>query len=693
VPCSPTLPDLLLCPLPAAHSLHAPANDGTRRALDGGPTGTVGPWRLIQKIGEGGMAEVWMAERSDGLLVRPVAVKLPRKGWGNTLFCHRLARERDILDTLHHPNIARLLDAGMTSSGQPFLVLEYVAGKPIDLYCQAQKLSVHARLELFLQVTAAIAFAHHSLVLHRDLKPSNILVTGEGAVRVLDFGIAKLLELGRTEETDLTLYTGHALTLDYASPEQIAGEPLTVSSDVYSLGVILYELLTRVRPYRLKRKSIVGLEEQILEIEPPIPSKVTGDNELRRTLRGDLDSIVMMALRKRPQSRYLSVESFADDLQRYLQKRPVLARPNRPSYRASMFIRRHRLAFLNGTLLLLIVIAASAITAWQARAAFAEKKQAEEAKALIISMLLDAHSYWGIGRPVSALDILRHTQHRLMTLPISDVKTRVQVLDILGASLLSQEDIADAGAAIGRAAQEAVKLPPSDPERFRSRLLVNWVLLSRGQTNRVRGEADHLLEDMRRFGSAFPEDFAGAWRIRSAVAIADRDSGAAIASALAARQIAESRLGMHHNQSVLSLVDLCYAYDMAGRQDLALKTGELAVRRGLETYANRETHPNVLKARVALAQAIARSGQPARGIQMARAAIEDVSALFGSSSAVVGLDLATLAEMQMRDGQWLAARQSIERSQSILARHFRTDSPAYASLAKLRSEIEPGGRP
>ena len=156
---------------------------------------------------------VWMAERSDGLLVRPVALKLPRKGWGNTLFCHRLARERDILDTLHHPNIARLLDAGMTASGQPFLVLEYVAGERIDRYCRARKLPVSARLELFLQVTSAIAFAHHSLVLHRDLKPSNILVTDEGAVRVLDFGIAKLLELGRTEETDLTLYAGHALTL------------------------------------------------------------------------------------------------------------------------------------------------------------------------------------------------------------------------------------------------------------------------------------------------------------------------------------------------------------------------------------------------------------------------------------------------------------------------------------------------
>jgi len=660
--------------------------------LDEPASNVVGPWRLVEKIGEGGMAEVWMAERSDGLLLRPVALKLPRKGWGNALFCQRLARERDILDTLQHRNIARLLDAGMTPSGQPFLVLEYVAGERIDWYCQSHKLSIQARLDLFLQVAEAIAFAHHSLVLHRDLKPSNILVTNEGAIRVLDFGIAKLLEFGRTEQTDLTLYAGPALTLDYASPEQIAGEPLTVSSDVYSLGVVLYELLTGTRPYRLKRRSGAGLEQQILEIEPPPPSKIAGDNELRRAIQGDLDSIVMMALRKRPQARYLSVESFAEDVQRYLQKRPVLARPNGPSYRASMFIRRHRLVFLYGTLLLLVLIATSAVTASQARTAFAQRKQALEAKALVISMLFDAHSYWGTGKPVSALDMLRQTQHRLMTFPVSDTKTQVQVLDILGASLLSQEDLIDAETAIHRAAQEAVKLPSSDPERLRSRLLVNWIFLSRGRTDRIRPNINHLLEDMRHFGSAFPEDFAGAWRIRSAVALAEGDSGMAISSALASQRIAELRLGMHHNQSVLALVDLSYAYSLVGREDLAVKTAEQAVQRGLQAYSNSQTHPNVLKARIAWASALTRSGQPARGIPMVQAAIADVSALFGASSLLVGQDLAMLAEMQMHDRQWIAARQSMERAHSILAGYLCTDSPAYISLARLRSEIELGAR-
>ena len=367
------------------------------------------------------MAEVWMAERCDGLRARPVALKLPRRGWGNRLFCERLARERDILDALNHPNIARLLDAGATTNGQPYLVLEYVEGQRIDEYCRDRRLPARERLELFLQVAQAIAFAHHSLVLHRDLKPSNILVTSEGAVRVLDFGIAKLLELGQTEETDLTLCAGPAFTLGYASPEQIAGRPLTVASDVYSLGIVLYELLTGVRPYALNPGSAADLEAQLLGVEPAPPSEIVSDRELHRALRGDLDRVVLMALRKLPKARYLSVEHLAEDVQRYLQRRPVLARPNRPWYRASMFVRRHWLALLTITLVLTIFMAASVLTAWQARVALARTKQADEAKALIISMLLDAHTYKGSGKPVSALDLLRQTQQRLMTLPTSDI--------------------------------------------------------------------------------------------------------------------------------------------------------------------------------------------------------------------------------------------------------------------------------
>src|SRR5262245_44032128 len=329
------------------------------------PGDEIGPWRLLQKIGEGGMAKVWIAERADGLLGRPVAVKLPRNGWQHSLFCRRLARERTFLDALNHPNIARLMDAGVTASGQPYLALEYVEGTRIDEYCRHRELSIAARLELFKKVTRAIAHAHRALVLHRDLKPANILITTDGDVRVLDFGIAKLLEQGQAAETDLTLFAGRALTLDYASPEQITGQPLTVASDVYSLGVVLYELLTGTRPYRPKRKSPAALEEQILEAEPVPPSEIVSDKELRRTLRGSLDRIVLKALRKSPEDRYLTADTFADDVERYQQKRPVIACPDSARYRMAMLMRRHRLGFIAGSLLLVILIAASGVIAHQ----------------------------------------------------------------------------------------------------------------------------------------------------------------------------------------------------------------------------------------------------------------------------------------------------------------------------------------
>ena len=299
---------------------------------------------------------------------------------------------------------------------------------------------------------------------------------------------------------------------------------------------------------------------QILEVQPRLPSEIAA-------LSGDLDRVILMAMGKLPSERYASVEALAEDVQRYLQRRPVLAHAVRPWYRASMFLRRHWLAFLSGMLLLLILVATSAITTWQARIARARAKQAEEAKAMVISMLFDAHAYRGAGKQVSALDLLRQTQQRLMTLPTADVRSRVQVLNILGASLLSQQDTNNAEAAADRAIVEAAGLSPSDSERLRSRLLRNWVWITRGQTDKAHEEIENLLEEMQRYGSALPEDLAGAWRVRSAIALEEGDPTKAVASALNALGIAESRLGPRHNQSVLALVDLCYAYQQAGQGD------------------------------------------------------------------------------------------------------------------------------
>ena len=257
-----------------------PKLDGASRGTPDGPDigapqagDEVGPWRLIRELGEGGMGSVWLAERADGQLKRQVALKLPRLTWARGL-AERMARELDILATLEHPHIARLYDAGVDRLGRPWLALEYVQGRPIDAYAKAEGLTVRQRVELLLQVCEAVAYAHSRLVIHRDLKPSNILVTDEGQVRLLDFGIAKLVQDERTEDLALTERAGRALTLEYASPEQVRGEPIGTASDVYRLGVVAYEVLTGARPYRLRRGSAAELEEAVLVAEVAAASRV-----------------------------------------------------------------------------------------------------------------------------------------------------------------------------------------------------------------------------------------------------------------------------------------------------------------------------------------------------------------------------------------------------------------------------------
>jgi len=308
------------------------------------------------------MATVWLAERHDGLIHRPVALKLPRRSWRSAALRERLTRERDILAALTHPNIARLYDAGITADGQPYLALKYVEGRRLDEFVRDRSLDPRERVALFLQIADAVAYAHAQLVVHRDLKPSNILVTADGHVRLLDFGIAKLLEQGEARETELTAQSGRALTPDYASPEQIAGMPIGTASDVYSLGVVLYELLTNQRPYRLTRDSRGALEEAILQVDPARPSDAADARATRAALRGDLDWIVLKAMAKERERRYVSAAELAADLRRFLRNEPVEASPPSTTYRIGKFVRRHRLAVGAGGLLILSLLAGTAGT-------------------------------------------------------------------------------------------------------------------------------------------------------------------------------------------------------------------------------------------------------------------------------------------------------------------------------------------
>jgi len=328
----------------------------------------VGAYRLIRQVASGGMGSVWLAERVDGALRRQVALKLPHLAWGAGL-AERMARERDIGARLEHPHIARLYDAGLDHRGRPFLAFEYIDGVSIDAWCQAHELSIRARLRLFLQVAQAVAYAHTRLVVHRDLKPSNVMVTADAQVHLLDFGVAKLLQESRPDDTGLTQRLGQAMTPHYASPEQLRGEPVTVASDVYSLGVMLYELLTGRRPHEPRRASIAALEEAILQAEPMPASRRVGDNARARALRGDVDAILAKALRRELERRYATVDAMADDVQRHLAGEPVRARPATAFYRWGKWVVRSRAGLALGSVAATSVAVAAVLSLAQAEQA------------------------------------------------------------------------------------------------------------------------------------------------------------------------------------------------------------------------------------------------------------------------------------------------------------------------------------
>jgi len=319
----------------------------------------VGPYRITKLAGEGGMGVVWSAERADGQFQRRVAVKFLSALFPSSASIERFLMERDILARLDHPHIARLLDAGMVEQSQPYLVMEWVEGKRIDEYCGEHRLAPAEILRLFRQVCAAVAYAHQRLVVHRDLKPSNLLVTPEGQVKLLDFGIAKMMEPGRSAE-DATVQMARALTPEYASPEHLRGEPVTTATDVYSLGVVLYELLTGERPFRLEGKTLGQMVEEAGRVEADRPSS------RRRGLGPELDAIVLKAMRAQPSERYGSAGELAEDIDNFLAGRPVRARPAGALYVAAKFVRRHWFP-VAGAALALALIAGSAIVATRQR--------------------------------------------------------------------------------------------------------------------------------------------------------------------------------------------------------------------------------------------------------------------------------------------------------------------------------------
>lgn len=429
-----------------------------------------GSYQIVREIGRGGMGAVFLAERADGAFAQQVALKIVRHGVADAELERHFRRERQILASLNHPNIAKLLDGGISETGELFLAMEFISGEPLVDYAEHHDLSIEERLRIFLKVCAAVSFAHQRLVIHRDLKPSNIMVAADGEPRLLDFGLAKLAEPmaleGGSSDPDRTETGFRAFTPAYAAPEQILGRPVTTASDVFSLGVILYELLTREKPFHFEGKGLDDIIKTVTTGEASAPSRVasrTGDPELatrRRELQGDLDNITLKALQKDPARRYQSVAELAGDIERHFGHQPVAARPNTLSYRASRFYRRNTIAVAATGLVLLAVLAGLGVALGQYRNARRESAKADVVNAFLQKVLVTGNPTSGRkGYQTTITDIWQEAEARLDRGELDNQpEVRAELRQVVGSGYSSQGNYVAAEKNLRQALAEQARL-------------------------------------------------------------------------------------------------------------------------------------------------------------------------------------------------------------------------------------------
>lgn len=482
-----------------------------RPADDPSITGEIlGAYKLISRIGEGGMGNVWLAERVDGRFERQAAVKFLHFALASPGAAERFKREGRILGQLTHPHIAELIDAGVTAKGDPYLVLEYVKGEQIDEYCDERKLGMDARIELFLDVLGAVAHAHANLVVHRDIKPSNVLVSSDGEVKLLDFGIAKLLadDSNPAPATLLTLESGSALTPQFAAPEQVTGGSITTITDVYVLGVLLYVLLTGQHPAGPGPHSPAALVKAITETDPPRPSDVVGaldeasakkrgasPEKLRRRFRGDLDLIVGKALKKNPQERYASVAAFGDDLRRYLRHEPISVRPDTVSYRVTKYVRRHRVGIALAASFLLLLAGFSITQAVELRRITRERDRADRIADFTTGIFKVSDPGERIGNSVTAREILDKASKDIDKELSKDPELQAQMMHVMGRAymmlgLQSQaQSLFERSIKLGRSS-----VGPDNPETLSTMKDLSWTLFQQGRLTEAESLQRRLLE-------------------------------------------------------------------------------------------------------------------------------------------------------------------------------------------------------
>jgi len=686
---------------------------------------TLGPFRVVERIGEGGMGVVYRAVREDDVARYEVAIKVIRRGMDTHHVLHRFINERTTLANLNHPAIARLIDGGTVPDGRPYLVMEYVRGRPIDVFCDEECLTVRERADLFRRVCLAVHFAHQNLVVHRDLKPSNILVTAAGDPKLLDFGIAKMLD---SAEDERTVTAARFMTPDYASPEQVRGDAITTATDVYSLGVILYRLLAGARPYALTGSDPIEVSRTIATVNPDRPSTAVGrrpstdssdgsttatvevahrrrtsPERLRRELRGDLDNIVLKALRKEPARRYASAEQFAEDLRRQAEGLPVIARPDTFTYRFHKFVRRNPLAVGMAAAIVLSLTGGIVSTAWMAMIAAEERdvaaaeaehaaieaESAGQIASFFIDTLLSAAPY----ESQEQLDTITHQlaaeASRIRRAFEGERHLQANLLNALGHAYLNLGEFSAAQDLFREAA--ALREAEFGEQSIEMALSYN----SLGEMRFAQGdytEAERLfrrsLELHERFDDTVHTDVGTA---ANNLAVALRALGRIDNAERLHRKALEVRRRVHGDRSIPvaeSLNNLGLIHLGRGQFDSAerLVSAALRIRRDMLG----PHHPDTAQSLNNLAVTVHRAGDLERAEKLYREAIDTYRDLGGLGKEGLSRTLPNLADILLRQSHPEQAEELLREALDIQQERLGRDHPVLATTVSKLAEVQDG---
>jgi serine/threonine protein kinase/tetratricopeptide (TPR) repeat protein len=589
------------------------------------PGTQVGPYRLLRCIGEGGMGTVWLAERSDGTVKRAIALKRPHVSRAGG-FAQRALQERDILAGLEHPNIARLYDAGVTGSGEPYLALEFIDGLPITEFCDRRGLSVDQRLGLLLQVLEAVQYAHSRLVIHGDIKPLNILVSEDGRVHLLDFGIAKLLsrEPGTLPQEQPTPFTP-----DYASIEQIRGEAIGTASDIYSLGIVSYEVLTGARPYRMQSRSAAALSAELESMAIPAASATVANLAVRRQLRGDVDAILAVALQRDAVRRYTTVDAFASDIRRHRTSQPVSVGPDGVLYRLRKFVARNRWQTASMAIAAVALVAGATVASWQAHVARLEAARAEQVKSFALSMLESADTDAGSGANTTAVELLQTARLRVENELAGRPGMAAELMGAIGYGLLGQDRPEDAAAVLEKAIELSTQANgPDDIRTVAAQVMYGEALYSLGESPRAIALLRPAAERARILRDAHWEVDAQRWLSSALIDTGEVALGIESARAAVAALPAPTPEGRRaHQDAIQAHLGLANALSSAGLDGVVAEArAALAAMSDLDEWRNKS---HWWAAHAFLGRGLVREGEVAAGLRELEAAYQGSKALLG----------------------------------------------------------------